>query len=243
MIINWDALTACATLALAIATFVMAYWTRKAIIQSMKSEQRVNTPIVLFEFLRNENFSENYEGSQGLYIQDDKLTGHPAILLFGKLRNISAAPAIQCRVSLIPDGTSYETCEIHDIALSSGIAPGEVSPTIEKIISIEDIDENRLQDTPIGKIFIHGIDRLFRLPIPSNSDYPFSLEFRFTNIYGKEYRTVYRMKLVSKNSGKSYAEMYFCNTGPVSIECTNKNTFICRLAKLSVFRVLKLYRK
>lgn len=160
---------------------------------------------------------ENTRGAAGFDMEYDTDTRHPAAILNGRLRNISSAAAVDCRISIIPDGMSYENCEIHDLPLSSGIAPGELVPVFRRITT-DDITNDRFQDvlgTGRKEYFTYGIDRLFNTICRANEDYPFVLEFRYRNVYGIFFSTAYKMRLVAGHSGKARQEMVFLESGRV----------------------------
>ena len=205
--------TALGTIALAVATGCMSWLSYKSIRQAEEKEKHHSTPIVVFDF--NDAEGEEGQGAPGFRMHPDSGTGHKKALLSGILRNISAVAAIDCRLRIVYTGGEQPLCEFNDLPVCSGVAAGE-RIDISKEITMADIYVENLPELNGQKIFSIGIRGLFEiLGAKPDEEYPYYLEFVYSNVYGETFTTRYAMKLFMwpVPQGRFYRKMIFKTTG------------------------------
>ena len=193
--IDWGAVaelvTGAGTLMLAVSSFV-------TIRRTALSEKRRHTPVVTWDFYdigEHENLGP--PGFRHLQShRDNPGFNHPALKLSGKLRNISASPAVDCRLDIYVDSKPEPIHEIRNIALHDGLGAGD-SAEISRLITLDDVDTD---GAPYFKVGVHGLFAQFS--VPAGQEYPFAVVFSYKNPFGTAFFSVYRMR-VDVRSDKS----------------------------------------
>ncbi|AWP23487.1 hypothetical protein C4901_09195 [Acidiferrobacter sp. SPIII_3] len=190
--IDWDAVvevvTGAGTLMLAVSSFV-------TIRRTALSEKRRYTPVVTWDFYdigEHENLGP--PGFRHLQShRDNPELNHPALKLSGKLRNISASPAVDCRLDIYVDSSPEPIHEIRNIALHDGLGAGD-SAEISRLITLDDVDADGALYFKFG---VHGLFAQFS--VPAGHEYPFAVVFSYKNPFGAAFFSVYRMRVDARS--------------------------------------------
>ncbi|MDA8118911.1 MAG: hypothetical protein M0Z85_02415 [Gammaproteobacteria bacterium] len=176
--------TAVSTLALAVSSFV-------TIRRTSAAEGRRHTPLVTFDFY-DAGVHENL-GAPGFRcleeLREYPHLNHTALRLSGKLRNISASPAIDCQLDIYVDWQPEPVHEIRNIRLHDGMSAAD-TVEIVRLITLEDVDT---RGEPYFQVGIHGLFAQF--PVSLGQEYPFAVVFSYKNAFGAPYFSVYKMRL------------------------------------------------
>lgn len=199
--INWDAVAGVGTALGAFSTVVLAVSAFVTIRKTQVSEERRHTPLVTFDFY-DIGIHEN-RGAAGFRCLEEHREyphlNHAALRLSGKLRNISASPAIDCRLDIYVDWQPKPVHEIRSIRLHDGLGAADTAE-IARLITLDDVDT---QGAPYFLVGIHGL--FAQCPVLPGQEYPFAVVFSYKNVFGAPYFSVYKMRLSlrsDKDSGK-----------------------------------------
>jgi hypothetical protein len=186
--IDWGAVagagTAVGTLALAASGFV-------TIRRTSATEERRHTPLVTFDFY-DVGAHENLGAAGFRCLEEHReypYLNHAALRLSGKLRNISASPAVDCRLDIYVDWQPEPVHEIRSIRLHDGLGAAD-TVEIARLITLEDVDT---RGAPYFQVGIHGLFAQF--PVSPGQEYPFAVVFSYKNAFGAPYFSVYKMRL------------------------------------------------
>lgn len=188
--VNWHAVEGIGTLGLAVSAFVTIW-------RTAESEQRRHTPLITFDFYdigNNENLGP--PGFRHLQSHPDYPgLAHPALQLSGMLRNVSASPAVDCRLDIYVQSSPKPIHEIRNVALYDGLGAADKAE-VSRLITLDDID------TQGASHYQTGIMGLFSQQAPAGQEYPFAVVFSYRNPFGAAFFSVYRMR-VDVRSDKS----------------------------------------